>query len=536
MLVALAATLVTGTAVDAQPRSEPLTIAPTPVGIPGRRAIPPLDAFQLNKFREAQAFRQARLYDRALTTLIDLDRQVPHHPLVVTELALVHLDQRDWEAAERLGRAERAWANDSLILSHELSLALERQGRTREAAVIALEAWAATTYEAGWAGVTLQRLMAGDAKEVREAMRKTAEKLPERADLQRGRARLEWTAGDMASALRVLERADGPQHRPSIRWVFADDVLAQASRADTTMAIEALLALAGDARQPETDRLQGGRRAWTLVQRRSAEAATAPRMREALRSIPATRWDPELLVGVARGLRQAGRTQDARALLDARATDSVPRPEIELERALADLRDGPPERAIPGLHRVSETTAEARFRYAEVLFYAGMSDSALAVYTRIAEDPRAPFAGAALERAFTIEDASPRSALPALGRIAWEEWREQHDRALAIAESLYRELPRGVTWAQVSVMLSAKREQAGNVKGALEPVLALADSLPEDRLAPVARQRAGDVYLKLRDEPRALAQYEECLARYPKAWNAADVRRSLDQLRRERRF
>jgi regulator of sirC expression with transglutaminase-like and TPR domain len=44
------------------------------------------------------------------------------------------------------------------------------------------------------------------------------------------------------------------------------------------------------------------------------------------------------------------------------------------------------------------------------------------------------------------------------------------------------------------------------------------------------------LYLKLRDEPRALAQYEECLALYPKAWNAADVRRSLDQLRRERRF
>ena len=107
---------------------------------------------------------------------------------------------------------------------------------------------------------------------------------------------------------------------------------------------------------------------------------------------------------------------------------------------------------------------------------------------------------------------------------------------MAITDSLYRALPRRSMWAHVAMMLSAERERAGEVRAALAPVLALADSLPEDRLAPVARQRAGDLYIKLKDEPKAAAQYEECLARYPKAWNAAEVRRSLEQLRRERRF
>jgi predicted negative regulator of RcsB-dependent stress response len=55
-------------------------------------------------------------------------------------------------------------------------------------------------------------------------------------------------------------------------------------------------------------------------------------------------------------------------------------------------------------------------------------------------------------------------------------------------------------------------------------------------LAPLARQRAGDAYLSLGDETRALAQYEECLARYPRAWNSAEVRRRVEKLRRERRL
>jgi len=62
------------------------------------------------------------------------------------------------------------------------------------------------------------------------------------------------------------------------------------------------------------------------------------------------------------------------------------------------------------------------------------------------------------------------------------------------------------------------------------------DSLADDRLAPLARQRAGDAYSQLGDDTHALAQYEECLARYPRAWNSAEVRRRVERLRKERRL
>jgi len=121
--------------------------------------------------------------------------------------------------------------------------------------------------------------------------------------------------------------------------------------------------------------------------------------------------------------------------------------------------------------------------------------------------------------------------------MAYESWRGQTKRAAALAESLYLALPRGPLWAYAGLAFATQRENDGDGPGALVVLLAVADSLPGDRLAPVARQRAGDVYrLRLKDDARALAQYEECLARYPKAWNAPEVRRAVETLRRERRF
>lgn len=499
------------------------------------RALAPLSPAQLQRFRHAQQFRQGKLLGKAREELISLLAEVPHHPLVLTELALVHVDQEQYGALEKLAKAERAWAKDSLLLSHELTTAYERLARPREAAQVALDAWVASPYEAEWATVALGRLALTDAKGVRERVRKVAERLPDRLDIQRGWARIEWKAGDSESALRVLAQADRAEQRPSLRWLFADEVLPGATARDTTVAIEALLSLAADAGQPEVDRLQGARRAWGLAVRRAAEGDVAPRVQAALRELPPGRWDPDLLVGVARGLREGGRTTEARALLDVRGEPAM-RPTVSLERALADLRDGPPERALDALRAAAELSVEGRFRLGEAYYFAGLPDSALAVYQKVAENPNSPYAGAALERIFLIEDARPREALPAFGRIAYEEWRGHRAMALAGADSMYRTLPRGPLWAHAGILLSGRREAAGDLAGALEPVLAVAEQLPEDRLAPVARQRAGDLYVRMNDETRALAQYEECLARYPRAWNAAEVRRKMEQLRRERRF
>ncbi|MFM8559319.1 MAG: hypothetical protein ACKOC6_06930 [bacterium] len=77
---------------------------------------------------------------------------------------------------------------------------------------------------------------------------------------------------------------------------------------------------------------------------------------------------------------------------------------------------------------------------------------------------------------------------------------------------------------------------AGDVRGALVPLLVVCDSLPDDRLAPLARQRAGDAYAALGDDTAALVHSEKCLARYPRAWNSAEVRRRVERLRKEKRL
>jgi tetratricopeptide (TPR) repeat protein len=241
-------------------------------------------------------------------------------------------------------------------------------------------------------------------------------------------------------------------------------------------------------------------------------------------------------VALSRGLRRAGLVAESRAALQAAGERDAGAPEVELENALADLRDGPPSKALPRLAKLAGSTPEASWRYAEALFYAGGSDSAQAWFQRISADPADPWAGASLERLFLLEDADPREALPAFGRMAWEEWRGEPKRALALADSLSRGLARGALWAHATFELSRQREQAGDPMGALAASLAIADSLPDDRLAPRARQRAGDLLLdKLNEPARAMAQYEECLARYPRAWNAPEVRRKLELLRRPRR-
>jgi hypothetical protein len=56
-------------------------------------------------------------------------------------------------------------------------------------------------------------------------------------------------------------------------------------------------------------------------------------------------------------------------------------------------------------------------------------------------------------------------------------------------------------------------------------------SKPDDRLAPTARRRAGDLLLAAGDAAGALGQYEELLVRYPRSWLAPETRRRVQELR-----
>ncbi|HVP14283.1 MAG TPA: tetratricopeptide repeat protein [Terriglobales bacterium] len=506
-----------------------------------QRPWTPLTAEQDLRLRQARDLRMAGQFESARAVLAPVVAAAPHHPEVVTEEARLLLARQDFAGAERLARAERRTRRDSLVVARELGTALERLGRPRDAAEVALEAWLASPRQGDWATATILRLAPADVRGVRELLRRATASRPDRQDLAIAKAQIDWRAGDLESAMGTLERAERPAAagQAPLRWEFATRLAFENAPRDSGAAVEALTRLAADGRFGLSWRVGAARRAWELEQSRGDEERGAPALARALKDVPAARLPSDLVVSLARALRLGGHTDQARSLLaetraaGAERAEPVIAPQLGLEEALADLRDGPPERALPRLHDLAPALPEGAWHYAEALFFAGHTDSALACYQRIAANPMGTFSGAALERIYLIEDAADPGALPAFGRVAYAEWRGDRRGAQALTDSLVRALPRGALWAQAALMLAAQREAAGDARGALAPLLAVADSLPDDRLAPLARQRAGDIDLdELKDEASALAQYEECLVRYPRAWNAPEVRRKAERLRR----
>ena len=503
----------------------------------GTRTGKPLDPQQAQRLLEAQAMRESGRVDAAREALLALLAESPHQPIVLSELARVYAYRQQWSAIEKLALSEREATKDSLLLGRELALAYERMEQPKKAAQVVVEVWVASQAEAEWAEATLSRLEDMEPRASRDALRKAAVARPGRVDLAIGAARLEWRRNDLATALKILNEADAAVPSTPVRWSFAQELLFTGSPNDTTAALEALVSLAADTTRDPAYRLPAARRAWQIYGRRGREHDGALRVSRALGDLPPYTWSSELLVGIVRALRESGQTPEVRALLARLGDRRSSFPELALEGALADLRDGPPARALPALEKAAVGSPEGVFRFAEALFYAGMPDSAQRLFDIISRDPKSPYTAPALERLFLIEDADPRAALPAMGEMAYEAWRGNTARAAALADSLYRTLPRGALWATAALELAGYRDREGNGLAALEPLLAVADSLPGDRLAPVARQRAGDVYrMRLKDDAKAMAQYEECLARYPKAWNTPEVRRIVEMYRRERRF
>ena len=509
-----------------------MTVAPQGRGARMTEPLPP--GFEQRLLR-AMDLRASGLPDRARDSMVVLLRALPHHPLIVTELGRTHMVRQDWAAVERLADAERTALRDSSLLAPELAGALERLGRPREALRVAVAAWASSPVDGAWASAVFFRLAPIDAKLALASLEAAAEPRPWRSDLAVGLARLHALAGRSGDAVRVLREAERRSGRSGLRVMFADESLRSGRPADSTAATAALTDLASDATRRPDERLAAGRRAWALALASGREAELAVPLAAALRDVPGEQWGPDLLLGVVRTLQGSGRIAEARALLAANPGLERRMPELVLERALASAREGDLARALPLLDSLARQWPAARYMLAETQFFAGEMDSAHANFERVTARADDPDAGPSLDRLYLLEE-HPRSApLAVLGRIAFERWRGQRAVATRLADSLWQaQATEGPYAAQAGLELAGLELEAGNARAALVPLLVIADSLPGDRLAPLARQRAGDAYSAMGDDRSALLQYEECLARYPRAWNSAEVRRRVERLRKAR--
>jgi tetratricopeptide (TPR) repeat protein len=520
----------------ARPAFPPDLVQPLPVvSVRAQRPVEPLPAPVAIRLQRAIDLRIAGLPERAVDTLQVLLRERPHHPAIVTELGRAELARGNWSTVERLGVAERSAARDSSLLGQELATALERLGKPRDAIKVAIEAWTVSPADGPWASGVVFRLAPTDPRTTLAALEAAATPRPWRTDLAIGHARMLAVSGKPADAARVLADAEKRAGRTGLRVLFADESLRTGRPADTTAALHVLLDLTAETEHRPEERVATARRAWVAVEASGREAEWAPKLAQAVRDIPADRFAPDLLLALVRSLQRTGHPADAKLLLASNPTLEQRMPELTLERAMAIAREGPPARAIPLFDSLAKAWPPARYMLAEVQFFAGEMDSAHANYDRVAAVPEDEHAADALDRMYLLEESPQSPQRYVLAQIAYERWRGANPRATVLADSLWRFVqPHGDYAARAGLTLASLKMEAGDAKGALVPLLVVCDSLADDRLAPLARQRAGEVYMALGDPKLAQAQYEECLARYPRAWNSAEVRRRVERLRRER--
>jgi tetratricopeptide (TPR) repeat protein len=222
--------------------------------------------------------------------------------------------------------------------------------------------------------------------------------------------------------------------------------------------------------------------------------------------------------------------------------------QVEYEQGLASLRSGDLDGAKQHLGAARELASNqeirgrARYALAEASFYAGDFPAAHELYdTYAGEYSRDALANDALERVYLLEAGSPlgggvqdQPGLLSLAAGLYAENRERWDNAAADAVDAVAEAggeEAEAVRAHALLLLSRAEEKRGFPEEALAAALLVADSLTENRLAPAARRRAGDLLLAGGDVDAALAQYEELLATYPRSWLAPEVRRQVTRLR-----
>ena len=551
-------------------------------------ALPPADEIALA--RAMMLVRSSRL-ELALPMLDDLCRRHPESSRIATAAASAYLRAgRPNDALHLLEvsdkAAKEARAKDKLAAPAVDPLAAMRAhvllalGRRKDAIPWMVEAAANPRGEA----FALQRQLFEWAEtvdvgpDVVSAAERRADAAPKDVNRALLAAEIECRAGKTALALACLHGAEAPgTPHGQLARVLAERL--QADAQGVALAAPLWLELA---RGPydaglRADALRRLLQPTTVITAdREGKAVVTPisakDLESAWRSLPVGEERAELGLDLLQTLRARGETQVAErvaAELSRTGSSGQLAGPVDVEAGLLALGQGRLDEAGKRLERARAQTVDddarvrAEFAQAEVLFYSGQFDSALASYDRFANaHPLSPLANEALARAFLLEPDPDQASGQAPGLVSlakglYAETRRQWDESILWARKAEQEsrgsdrqasqMPRSEgaapeslglanpVRAQALLLLSRAQEAHGAPAEARLAALAVADSLPGDRLAPVARKRVGDLDLARGNKESALAQYEEMLARYPRSWLAAEVRRQVTDLRAQLR-
>jgi len=469
-------------------------------------------------------------------------------------------------------------------------------GKIAEARTRALAAWEASPEQASWARVRLEQWSDGDVAGLARDVSKLASKRPERTDLALEAARFEAAAGKSEVAIARIERAESAAAKASaaatkdggaapidasppgsLLWQLA---LSLRSRDEVSgrAADSALVALAtgpydADLKERAVSRLFEDREALTgpggewmegsirFLQPDQAPparpSATAERDRllaleKVWRGLPADAENVRRGLDLADRLERAGATDAARRVArDASAlAGTVPGaaddPEVAQRLALAAgeeaLVRGDLSAATRAFDAVSAGSGldalreEATFLACEARFYAGAFDTAAAGYDAFARAwPGSVHANDALERAYLIENGGPTApGLAAFADASRLARTGKPDEALVRAKEAQVAAAGGPAWSHAALLVASLLETKGDLAGAVAVTREVPKVAPDDRLAPTAMRKTGDLLLAAGDQPAALAQYEELLVRYPRSWLAPETRRRVQSLRSTR--
>ena len=464
-------------------------------------------------------------------------------------------------------------------------------GQDTEARARALDAWEKSAEQGSWARVRLEQWSAGRPEALAKDIARLADRNPKRADLALEAARVEALAGRVRSAVDRVRRAEAKPDSSvppgSLLWQLSLSLRSRGDLAEMA-ADSALVALAkneaydpglreravqrlfedrpqGEAFPPGGQWVEGAitfLRPPEEARPGEAPAPAAPKVdpevsaRARLIALEAV-WrglppGPEQVrrgLELAERLKAAGEAEAARriardaAALAGRVPGSEGDPEVSghllLDRgreALLASDLAAAERAFGAVARgeASEPLREeAAFEACEVLFFAGRFDSAAAAYDAFARAwPGSEHANDALERVYLIEGSgSPPPGLTEFAAASLSARAGRGEEARAQAELAEQRAEGGPAWSHAGLLVASLLETQGQLALAAAKAKAVAETKPDDRLAPTSRRRAGDLLLAAGDPSGALGQYEELLVRYPRSWLAPETRRRVQELR-----